>query len=419
MNKWFRLDNAAKVFPSVSNDKRPNVFRLAFELTEDVDPIILEEAANIATDRFKSLKVKLKRGLFWYYLDINNEKVIVREEDPNVCKSISKKDNNGHLFVVYYFKNRITLEIFHSLTDGTGGLELLKAITFTYLKLKGYDVESENLILSEIESTYEETQDSYLKNYDQKVKGAPRDVKALKFKGTEYGDYWVSLITGILDLEKTKEVAKSYNATITEFFCACLIMAAAKVPYMFKYKNRPFQITVPVNLRKMFPSRTLRNFSLVITTRSEIDKELVFSEVVDAVKEDFKFGLTKEYLHGQIVANVMLEKNIFLRLTPLFLKSLVLKIGFKAWGDLISSMSISNLGVIELPKSMHKYVENVFFSIGSSPSNPINIGASTYNNDLVVCFSSIFIERDFQKEFFRIISGFGIPTVIESNELEV
>jgi len=363
--------------------------------------------------------VKLKRGLFWYYLDPNKEKVKVLKESPYICKAINRKENNGYLFRVYYFRNRITLEIFHSLTDGTGGMEFLKALCYNYLLLKGYKLDSENLILTDIESTYEEVQDSYLKNYSKKVKSTPRDVKALKIKGTKYADSWISLIIGNVDLAKTKEVAKSYDATITEFLCACLIKAAMQTPYLFENKQKPFQMLVPVNLRKVFPSKTLRNFSLVISCGTYIDKDLEFQEIIKIVKDDFAKGLKKEYLHGQIVANVVLEKNIFMRLTPLFLKEIALKIGFKAWGDSINSLSISNLGKVALPKSMEPFIEKIIFANGASKSIPINCAVVSFQNNLTISFSSSIIERDFQREFFRILANFGINVVIESNELEV
>jgi NRPS condensation-like uncharacterized protein len=176
---------------------------------------------------------------------------------------------------------------------------------------------------------------------------------------------------------------------------------------------------VPVNLRKVFPSKTLRNFSLVISSGCKIDEELSFDEILKIVKEDFAYGLRKEYLHAQIVANVMLEKNIFMRITPLFLKTIAMKIGYKAWGDSINSLTISNLGKVDLPKGMEKYIDKIVFTNGASSTIPINCGVVSHKNKLVISFSSAIIERDFQREFFRILSNFGVGIVIESNELEV
>ena len=50
---WHRLDNAAKIFPAVSTDKRSNVFRLSFYLDHDVDQDLLKEAAHKSLERFQ------------------------------------------------------------------------------------------------------------------------------------------------------------------------------------------------------------------------------------------------------------------------------------------------------------------------------------------------------------------------------
>ena len=53
MKKWLKLDNAAKIFPSVSTKYRTNLYRITFSLTESVDPIILQEALNDTIKRLK------------------------------------------------------------------------------------------------------------------------------------------------------------------------------------------------------------------------------------------------------------------------------------------------------------------------------------------------------------------------------
>ena len=77
MKNWLKLDNAAKIFPSVTNAKRHNLFRLSFELTEEIDPVVLQEALDVTIKRFAYFNVKLKRGIFWYYLEENKVKPLV------------------------------------------------------------------------------------------------------------------------------------------------------------------------------------------------------------------------------------------------------------------------------------------------------------------------------------------------------
>lgn len=420
MNKWYRLDNAAKIFPSVTSDKRTNVFRLSVVLTEEVNPDILKEALNITITRFPSLKVRLKRGLFWYYLEENNAEAIVYPESSHICQRLRRKDNNGYLFKVSYYSSRINLEVFHSLTDGTGALEFLKAIAFNYLLLSGKKVEDENLILtSAIESVYEEAQDSFVKNYKASLKNSKRDPKALQFRGNYYDDLYISLITGEVSVAKLKEVAHRYSATITEFLTACLLLSAVSQNHLFRGKGKPIQIFVPVNLRKNFPSRTLRNFSLYISAGLMPGEEASFEDVLEQVKKVFKEELTKEKLQERIVQNVTIEKNFLLRIVPLIVKEIVMKIGYNAWGDKRNTMTFSNIGVVKIPKSMEPYVRKFIFTNGASRTSPVNIGGISFQDKMQITFAGAIRERDIQKEFFRMLSKFGLEVVIETNELEV
>ncbi|HEY8395152.1 MAG TPA: alcohol acetyltransferase [Bacilli bacterium] len=420
MNKWYKLDNAAKIFPSVTSDKRTNVFRLSVVLTEEVNPELLKEALNLTIIRFPSLKVKMKKGLFWYYLEENNAEAVVYPESSHICQRLKGKENNGYLFKLSYYSSRINLEVFHSLTDGTGALEFLKAIVFNYLLLTGKKLDSENLILtSDIENVYEEAQDSFVKNYRASLKSNKRDPKALQFQGNYYDDLYLSVITGEVSVSKLKEVAHKYSATITEFLTACLIFAAKDLNHLFKSKDKPFQVFVPVNLRKYFSSRTLRNFSLFISAGMMIDEALKFEDILERVKAVFETELQKEKLQERIVANVTIEKNIFLRIVPLVLKELVLKIGYSAWGDKLNSMTFSNIGVVKIPKSMEPYVRKFIFINGASKTSPVNLGGISYQDRMQVTFAGAIRERDLQREFFRLLASFGLEVIIETNELEV
>jgi NRPS condensation-like uncharacterized protein len=420
MNKWYKLDNAAKIFPPVTNKSRTNVFRLAAVLKEVVDPATLEEAVNITIRRFPSIKVKMKRGIFWYYLEENNANSKVYPEAPYICGILPRKAHNGYLFKFSYFNKRISLEIFHSLTDGSGALEVLKSVVYHYLILKGNIINTENLVLTdEIENVFEEHQDSFLKNYDSRLKNNYRDIKAMKIKGSLYEDSYRSLIIGMIDVKKIKEVARKYGATITEFLTAASIYAASKVPQLLAKRNRPFQVFIPVNLRNYFPSKTLRNFSLFIASGSYLNDELTFTDYLEIVKADFFKELTKKKMQERIVANVTIEKNLLLRLVPLFIKEFVLRVGFNAWGDALNTITISNLGKVVLPRDMVKHVDRITFTNGASETSPINIAAISYNDLLEVSFSSTIKERDFQREFFKILTDMDIDVQIETNQLEV
>ena len=72
--KWRKLDNSAKIFPIVSNKRFTSVFRVSVILKENIDGEILQIALDEAIEKQVSFRVKLRKGLFWYYLEANNKK---------------------------------------------------------------------------------------------------------------------------------------------------------------------------------------------------------------------------------------------------------------------------------------------------------------------------------------------------------
>ena len=419
MKKWYKLDNAAKVFPSVTSKRRSNLFRLSFNLKEEVSSELLYKALSYTINRFPSMKVKLKKGIFWYYFEPNSEQPLIYEESPYICNKFSFKENNGYLFKVSYFHNRIAIEVFHSLTDGAGALEFLKALVYNYLVMKGYNIDSENLILTDIENINEEYQDSFLKNYDKRFKSKRYERKALQWRGTLYQENWLALITGTVSVKALKEVAHRYNATITEFLAACIIYSAGQSLNLLENKHKPFKLFIPVDLRRIFPSRTLRNFSLYIRTAVDLEKKLSFDEIINIVKTDMAEELQKDKMQARIFQNVKIEKNLLLRLVPLVIKEIVLRMGYKVWGDNANSLSFSNIGRVILPEAMGPYIDKVEFCNGASYRAPINLAVISFEDKLVMSFSGAIVERDIQREFFRLLSDFGLAVLIETNELEV
>lgn len=419
MKKWLKLDNAAKIFPSVTNARRHNLFRLSFELTEEVEPSILQEALNITIKRFAYFNVKLKRGIFWYYFEENKDKPLVYEERPFVLEHFSQLDNRGFLFRVLYYDKRISLEVFHALTDGYGGSQFLKTLVYNYLILKGEKMMSEGIILSDIETLTVEKEDSFLDNYHTEVNQIRKETKACHLKGELYEDDWLSVITCEAKSEDIKRICTKYDCSVTQLFTAIIMKVAIKNKIMFDKTKRPFQVFIPADLRRFFPSKSLRNFSICIRSKINLNDNLSFSELISIVKKDLEEELQTENLLTIIASNVKWEKMFLLRITPLFLKEIALKIGYENSGSAPNSFCLSNLGNIEIPSEMKKYVEKITFANGSSSQAPINMGVTKYNDKYFITFSSTLVKRDIQRDFIRFLTSEGIDLVLETNELEV
>lgn len=419
MKNWLKLDNAAKIFPSVTNAKRHNLFRLSFELTEEIDPVVLQEALDVTIKRFAYFNVKLKRGIFWYYLEENKVKPLVYEEKPFVLEPFSQLDNRGFLFRVLYYNKRISLEVFHVLTDGFGGSQFLKTLVYNYLLLKGKKIDSEGIILSDLETLTVEKNDSFLENYYTEVNKNRKEVKACHIKGEIYDDDWLSVMTAKVKEEDMKRLCNKYDCSVTQLLTTIIMKVALSNKRMFDNLKRPFQVFIPADLRRHFPSKSLRNFSICIRSKISLKQDLSFEEILKIVKSEVQEELKKENLLTIIASNVKWEKMLLLRITPLFLKEIALKIGYENSGSAPNSFCLSNLGKIDIPSEMKQYVEKITFANGSSSQAPINMGVTKYDNKYFLTFSSTLVDRAIQRDFFRFLSFEGVDITLETNELEV
>jgi NRPS condensation-like uncharacterized protein len=413
--KWYRLDNAAKIYPVVITIKESHVFRVSMTLKEEVNPEILQKAVEMCQNRFPTFYVKMKPGLFWYYFEPNEKKPIVKPEPAQICQPIVLHENNNYFFTIYYYQKRISLEVFHGLCDGTGAMEFLKAICFQYLVLQGHQLSPEGLVrtIGEV-PTFSETEDSYLRYYTkEKGKPLPTD-KSFKIKGTRLAVYGSSVIKGKIDSRAIYQLAKSKNATVTEFLVALLTYSVIQFNDPTEMAKRPISICIPVNMRRHFPSETIRNFALFFHTIYRFkSKDVTFDEVLQDIKQSFKERLTKDDLQKKLNLNVGIEKKFIVRIMPLFLKKIMMKFGYHFFGSRPTTVTISNLGVVRLPESMKPYVEEVEFNLGSGgiPS----VAVATYEDYTILSFSRGYYETDLEYHFFKFLTEQGLEVEIQSN----
>ena len=144
---WYRLDLSAIVYPTLQRRDFSSVYRLSVLLKEDVNPDVLQQAVDIAMKRFPTYKSAMRKGLFWRYLEPNNNPgPIVQKDVRNFCMPMPFKSNNRYLVRFYWYGRRIALEAHHSLGDGTGGMFLLQTVTAVYLRLLGHPIANDGFV---------------------------------------------------------------------------------------------------------------------------------------------------------------------------------------------------------------------------------------------------------------------------------
>lgn len=413
VNHWFKLDNAAKIYPVVTNNRRFNVFRMAFVLEHEVIPNLLEQAVLDCRDRFPSFYVRLRRGLFWYYYETNEKQPLVKPESPFIGDKIDVNANNGYGFTFFYYQNRISLEVFHSLTDGSGAIIFLKAVVYRYLELIGYVMQNDGTVPLALEP-YDliEIEDSYLKNYHP-IKGDKIKVPnahKIKLKRYRYGS---GIILGKVKTDKLLQLAKGNHLTVTEYLVSLLTYAIILLEG--DKALSPINICIPVNMRKFYQSKTFRNFSLFFHTSIKSNKNITFDEITRLIKEQFSDNITTEKMQIRLNANVAIEKNFFVRISPLFLKRIMLKTGYKLLGDKPTTATLSNLGLITLPPTMKEHVKNIEFNLVAESCPGVSV--VSYANETIICFSRFTNKTELERIFFNQLSNY-LEVEIDSNKWE-
>ena len=409
---WRRLDNSAKIFPIISSKKYSSVFRLSAVLKEKVEPEILKQAVNEVLKYYASFKVKLKKGMFWYYYEENNKELIIEEENNYPCKYIDPNTNNDYLFKITYFNNKINLDIFHSLTDGNSGVYLLREIVYTYIEKKYPEIFDEKI--REARKIKYDTEDDYIKNYNKKLHGNSSSRKAYILKGKKLPLAATGVIHENINLKELKIVAKEKEVTVTQYLTATLIYAIYTANYI-KYKgNRPIKICIPVDLKKYFRSETINNFFSYITVETNMKQVNEFENILKFVKGDFEKKLSKNEILKTMSANVRLGNNLIIKMIPLFLKSIIVRLSYLEIRK-YTTTTFSNIGRIGIIGEYKKHIEKLMILIVPEPVEKIKCSACSFDNELVFTFTSTLENTDVEKAFYKQIKKQGIEISLEGN----
>ena len=417
---WYKLDNAAKVFPGQDSSSWSNVYRLSATLTEKVDPELLEEALKITLKRFPTFDVRMRNGLFWHYLEKNPYGVpLVMQDIANPCTRFRMKENRGYLFKVYYYEKRVSLEFYHSLTDGYGANLFFMTLVAAYLRLTGKDIPSGGSVLDVNENPRpEESEDSYSKVCNSKAKAKRLQKFTYRFKGERLPKHVVNITTGYMPVSVIKEKASEHGVTVTEYLAAVLLWVMYNLQKQEKKnKEKHVGIQIPVNARGFFGSQTLRNFMLCYSFQIDPKMgEYTFPEIVKQLSLYLRFINNEKELQAMMNGNMGIERNPLMKIIPSFVKDFGVNVVYKIAGEKATSCLISNLGLIKTPKEMEQYIEKLVLVMGPAMINGARCGSLSYKGTLAFTISNIYVSTKIQKEFFTTLVKFGIPVKIESNK---
>lgn len=422
--RWMRLDNAAKIYPAARKRTWSNLFRLSASFAEDIDRSVMQSSLDVTARRFPSISVRLRRGMFWYYLEEVPTAPQIDDEAVFPLVSMPDRELRSCAFRVIVYKNRVAVEFFHALTDANGGMVFLKSLCAEYIKQKyGVSIPCECGVLDRLEEPKpEELEDSFLKPQGI-VSKSRADTDAYRLTGTPEPDGYLNVTTLIADSDDVLRVAHEKKITLTTLLASSMIMAILniqkrKVP---RLKVRlPVKILVPVNLRRMFGSETLRNFVLYITPGVDPRMgEWEFDEICATIHHLMCLQTTKKEMLSRIMTNVNTERLMILKVMPLFIKNIAMKAVYNAVGETKACITLSNIGRTSVPEGFEKYVKRMDFIIGKQSNLPYTCGVLSYGDKLYINFLRTVKESELELEFFKVLRDFGIRVTVESNRRDI
>lgn len=441
-SKWVRLDNASNIFLAAMSQRDSKVFRIGAEVTETVDPALLQQALNKVYDQYLLYHSVLRRGFFWYYLEESDLKPQVQLDTNPSCEPLYHFDRRELLFRVVYWKKRISIEVFHVLSDGTGAMWFFQDLLTEYLTLLNLDIENEAVRMS----TYvhaSSSEDSFSRHFRRKeqrnfvkaTQSALRNVgqvgakakgllfpknkagtarKVYQYKGTYTPDNRPRLVEMEMPVKDVLRLAKDANVSLTLYLTAIFMKSVEKSAPHFK-GDETMAVSVPVNLRQFFPSTSARNFFAV--TRLEYqyqpDLENSITEICQELKLQFDPQLESDHLKKWLTSLIYYEYHPISRIVLRPIKDFVLKI-INHFNNRNLTIAISNLGRVSFPELVDDWIKQVYFhTVAVRPQ----FCAISHNDIITLSFTSPFIETEIFRHYAAHLTAEGVPVTVSVNKV--
>ena len=419
LKPWYRMDNASFMYSSIQREEFSAIYRFSAVMTERADPVALQAAVDRVLPRFPGFAMKICKGFFWYYFEPNTAPgPYVREDVADPCRPVRFNEDSGWLIRFYYYRNRISLEVFHALADGAGALCFFKALLAEYLRQRGVSIPSGDGVIDLDEAPKpEEREDAYLRYAGKTSRAIPRVARAYQNLGTPEPFYTFHVTMGFLSVKELRDKARSYGASVTEYLAAVLMkQLIEKQKRERPIRERPVTLAVPVNLRAFFPTETLRNF--IMTVQPSVDPTLgdySFEQLVSLMHHYMRLTAEPVKLQAALTRGVRLLLNPFLVLIPRVLKNPIMLLSYHLTGVKPYTAVMTNPGKFTVPECMEPYIDHMEVIQGQATVARPHVSAISYGETFEITFSGVQKETELEREFFRFLVRDGLHVRIESN----
>ena len=406
-----RIDNAANINPASLSKHYASLYRMSVTLTEPVDIVVLQQALELVSERIPTFRCELRAGAFWWHLHRMDKTPEVAPAAP--LNRFHFSDNGGFLYKVSADGCRIVLDVFHALADGTGSETFLLTLAGAYLNLKyGLDISYCGPVLNPSEAPDTcEVEDSFKTVFSGRKGTLEKNVPAYHIQGERLPAAGLRDIRVVMPMDALKAVCRRMDCTVTDLLTGMMLEALQKLYRADKdrRKSSVLRVSVPVNLRPIYGSRSVRNFSSYVNLGIDVRSGyLPLEQLVRLVKMQKRTMLRPENLEPKIAANVELEENIAVRCLPLAVKKPIIDLINRHHGDIYFSQTLSNLGEIRISEEMRPYVTEFDFVLGRQRGNSGAFSCAGYGGKLFLHMSRNIAGAEFEQFFLDRAVSLGL-----------
>lgn len=395
-DNWYKVDNVAKVFLATAGNRDTRTLRVSCTLWEEIDPELLQKALLATIQVRPQFQVRIRRGFFWHYMEDTDVEPKVVEESGRVCPKLYLKGTSALHYRVSYWGSRINLDLFHAISDGTGALEFLNILVLEYLKLK-YPDRFDDVKVHSGASEDDLNEDSYRQFYEKQGKATKPLKKSYHPSGLKLPYDQLQFFEVHMPTAELLPKAKELGVSLTSYIGAKLMIAIMEDMPSLKKKKLPITVSMPVNLRNYYPSKTSRNFFNNVNVSHTFKEDISFEDLAKEFDVKLKENLTPENIKAQMDKFETMEYVAPVRMVPLIIKQYVVKLGSRS-SDKNVSVVLSNLGVQKPAEELAPLIQN--YNAFCSSSN-LFVACSSYNGELTLGISSPYQSTGVIKDFVR------------------
>lgn len=413
-DEWYPLDSAAKIYPLSMTRQKMSIYRIAANMTDPVVPQLLRLALHSTIKRFPTFATILKRGLFWHYLDARRKRFVIEPETEMPCAPIKLSTRNDQVFRVIYFRNRISMEVFHCVADGYGAMFFFRTLLAEYLRLKGYRIPQSDDI-ADINSVPDsgEFEDSFGLTDDIGETVGYGQGQAIHISGKRTNWQPAQVLHFVMPARSLVAAAKKEGTTVSGLILAAM-MLAAKAAYRGEKKDGCFKVQLPVDMRQHYPSKTLRNFSMYAIIKVPYSSVGNLCDVVPIINDQMRTETGKESLDRMAAMTKKLVANPAIRFIPLGLKRIIIsRIAHLATGKSFTGV-LSNIGLVRT--DFAGGIESFEAVSGPSRSNQIGCALVSHRDTAVLSVTKHTMDHSFECKLYDVLSAMDINITVEGNE---